>query len=344
MWRLLPLSLLLAGCDSGNALLVDLRTDLAPVDEFAAVEVIVERGSGTQRLSAGALRSQDFFRGVRVAEYEDLEAGEYFVRARLLNGDGDVVLARQIRLDVSNDAGVTLIATRDCLGVSCPDSEDPTATECFAGRCTTPDCSSANRSACRRECVTVLDCVDRMGCTTPSCVEGACLEAMGCPSGSECQDNACVVAEPMDAGTEAGRSDANLPDGHGDPEPLCDGADYIYEGPPCSDATVDCTRSCANSDCRFECLNEDINCLTCLNATAIACLGEPGGPCEDEFNCFMACGRARCDVGAGGLPSCMGDCQPEATALNDCTVNATQMSSDCAASQDGCFSGANPFR
>ncbi len=171
--------LVAAGCDDGAAtLVVQVRTDLLPGQEMAAVEVSIDGEVGVTRVEASAAR--DWGLGVRVLE-RTLPRGERRLRVRAVDAAGALVVERPVR--VSLDGGlrvVTVLLTRSCLGVSCPAS-DPAAVACLGGRCVEDRCAEEAPE----------------GCGTPTCASAAeCAPAGGSCASVECSASGTCFASP----------------------------------------------------------------------------------------------------------------------------------------------------
>jgi hypothetical protein len=103
--------------DDGAIVVLDLRTDIVPNVEFAAVETILSEPRDVQQVAA--LVGQDFLRGERIAELRNVPLGERVIDVSLLARDGSAVAERQVRVDVEGDLGLTVLITRDCVGTTC---------------------------------------------------------------------------------------------------------------------------------------------------------------------------------------------------------------------------------
>jgi hypothetical protein len=93
-------SLLVAGCSGSGeaALTVNLRTDLAPVEEFASVRTEIGTAVSTDHT---AFRGEPYPTGVRVAEESGLAPGPTTVRVTLLDGSAMPVASRELRVELS---------------------------------------------------------------------------------------------------------------------------------------------------------------------------------------------------------------------------------------------------
>lgn len=239
----LPLAWLFAlGCAAAPLeLSVDVRTDLAPGEDFVAVRVQLEGEPESVMLPAYA--GDPYVRGVRVADYRRRAPGRLRVRAALIGGLGEEVLARRVEVSLQRSYALTVTLDGACRGRSCPGEEEPASfTECLAGRCVEPACGGPRPSGCGAlACGSDTEC-ERLGCPA-ACFEGVC----GC------------VGAPLDAGA-AGGLDAGPPD-TGSPEPRDAGP---CPGECAPGAVEEQTRACGacgegverrlracDADCRF---------------------------------------------------------------------------------------------
>ena len=215
----LVLAAVLASCGTDTqSVLIDLRTDYVPGAEFGEIETAFTRPGSTAELrtSRSAASGDDFVEGVRVAEFTEATApGVSTVRVRLRGLDGTLVSERTVRFDSSEEAaGVTVVITRACRGVSCPaPGDDPSATECLESHCVVPECRPGHMESCEEVgCAGDGDCAGATGCLSGRCVEGGCF--LGAAPGA-CEETeycsyagACeplpTVTPPIDAGADTG--------------------------------------------------------------------------------------------------------------------------------------------
>ncbi len=127
---------LLWGCSSDPALelAVDLRSDYAPLADIDRVEVFLELGEGLERREEASLNGgENLLSGFRVAEYTDLPRGQFGLRLLAYRG-GTTLVTRRANVDLRDSLAMTVVVSRSCEGVSCPQSGDPEiATECIGG-------------------------------------------------------------------------------------------------------------------------------------------------------------------------------------------------------------------
>lgn len=197
---------LLAGCEGRGTLVVQVRTDLVPVRQLGSVRVTGARvgGAALPESTRAAAASDGWAAGVRVAELAALEPGTYRLDVAALAADGAVLVARPVRAEVASGLTVvTVLLTRDCLGVACPaPAGDPAAIACLAGRCVTEECvEEATPEACgAAQCATAADCAASLApCASVECAgSGSCFTALdhaSCGAGRVCDPDAgCVDA------------------------------------------------------------------------------------------------------------------------------------------------------
>lgn len=219
------------GCDSTRTLVVQVRTDLAPVVELGGVGVdLGDRGvSGEWDAYVTASASQRWGDGVRVLEVQVPGDGPVSFRVGAEGPDGRVLVERPARAELRDALTVvTVFLTRDCAGVTCP-AADPAATACLGARCVRPECLEERTEECGAgECATAGDCpAPAVSCAEATCtasracvslpVEGACGAAEVCST-----ERGCVSTGPApDAGPEdAGTRDAG-PDRDAGPFTAC---------------------------------------------------------------------------------------------------------------------------
>ena len=196
----LATALLATACapDTGT-LVVQVRSDLVPDTELAAVRVVVTPSGGGDPIEVrrGVEESRSWGAGVRVTQLEDLAAGEYRLVVAALDRDGVVIVQRPVRAEiVSGVTVVTVLLTRDCAGVECPGSgADPSEVACLAGRCVQEGCTEETPEMCgTRECETPAECpMGPGGCVATECTAtGACFEALDHESCSA--DEVCAAS------------------------------------------------------------------------------------------------------------------------------------------------------
>ncbi|MDQ3036234.1 MAG: hypothetical protein M3Y87_27785 [Myxococcota bacterium] len=300
---LLPALALAACSDSGGTLTVDLRTDLSPGNEFVAVRTEIstapfsadgglEDGDAPRSDDAIAVGEEDYVTGRRVAGFTGLPAGSAFVRVRLIDRRGDVVVERVSTVTVRGRVSMVVVVARACRGAVCPEpGGDPDATTCVAGRCVPPTCTPETPDACGEPvCATAADCTTSVACASSLCLEGACFELgddSRCAADEWCDAvRGCV---PFEAGPRCPATETACSDGRDDD---CDGA-------------IDC----ADPDCRGRTCDDDDPC------TQDDVCGSDGGACAGtalECDDGNACTEDACDPGSG---ECMS--APNAASCDD---------------------------
>src|SRR5689334_20425325 len=129
-----------AGCSSDPILTVDVKTDYAPVVDFAHVQTEVASVPFTSTAAMGMVVPDDahagmhYVDGVRIAEVHGLVAGDRYVRVSLLRADGAIVASRTTQLHFESSFALTVVLSRSCGSVVCPPAGgDATLTSCFGG-------------------------------------------------------------------------------------------------------------------------------------------------------------------------------------------------------------------
>ncbi len=218
-----------AGCEGegGITLLVELKTDLVPGTEFAAVRTeVAAAAEPTNTLSAREVDvalGRDLTAGRRVAELDRLEPGTYVVRVTLVDIGGSEVLRRDVVVTATGTTGFTVLMTRDCVDVRCPMvGGDPALMACVGGRCVEPRCTPEAPEYCPvPECTAASECSDPVSsCAEPVCEDGTCLvrtETAVCAAGEYCDPTAGCRGAPGDGGpTDAAPMDAGPGDASAD--------------------------------------------------------------------------------------------------------------------------------
>lgn len=233
----LTLLSVLAGCEGDpGSVLVDLKTDYVAGQEFVRVRTVLVNDSGEAELgevSFDASTGDDFIRGTRVAELDLVGWGHALLLTELYDAGGEIIAVRRSRVSIGDsNTAVTVLISRDCAAVDCTETAgtgsalvggasgvagrasavvDGTSalTECFAGRCVSPDCTEENIAACGdAACTADSDCAVAAPCGEGRCVAGGCFsEAVSsrCAADEYCDPAAgCTPAATTDAGLDGG--------------------------------------------------------------------------------------------------------------------------------------------
>lgn len=321
----------------GSDLRVDLRTDYIPNLEVSEVRTQVFRDDALSDLvftETRALPSNgDAFEGFRAAE-GNVASGIRRVVVELTNA-GALVARRVVVVDVRGTTGVTVLITRDCEGVMCPDT-NPTATECLGGRCVAPECTPETPEACPDpQCTDDSECDVDVPCAEPRCVAGACTQRFlddRCDTGEQCDPTrGCAVLSvdaSMDASVDASVDvpvdvpadvpadvfDAGTPDGDdsdgGDCASRCPGT-CMGEVCVITDPVVD-TSCPPGLECEFICASA----ATC---PAVRCTAA-NPRCDIQCNASSTCGTINCNA-----RRCDVSCSVDGTCVT-VTTNAAERS------------------
>lgn len=186
----------LLACDGGGAsLIADLRTDLVPDVEFDSIEVFLDE---VRVAEPAPDSSADYITGVRIADL-DVESGLHRIRVDLRLA-GVVVARRTVQVLVRGNTATTIVITRDCRAIDCPEA-------CRNGVCVDAECTPETPDACPDGCARDDECPMLADCAAAACVGGSCLYADRgeCGIGLYCDpDLGCRPSPDVDAGTDAG--------------------------------------------------------------------------------------------------------------------------------------------
>ncbi|QQR90796.1 MAG: hypothetical protein IPJ88_03400 [Myxococcales bacterium] len=193
---------LLGSCsasDPTSELVIDLKTDLVPGTEFVTVRTELSTTDGSLLVTEQAVSSEDnLLNGKRIAEFRDLASGEIKLVTLLIDKKGNSVIERPSTLSFVRTLGLTVVISRDCLGVSCPDDGTNSAlTACLGGICVDPKCNSNAVGYCPvAECHSNDECPADSSCSSAVCIENTCLvysDDSLCNQNQWCHpDNACI--------------------------------------------------------------------------------------------------------------------------------------------------------
>jgi hypothetical protein len=233
----LLIGLLLGSCSAtslDNELVVEIKTDLVPGVEFHSIRTVITRDAGSEplQLEFPADTEVNYFTGARIAEFQDLTAGEVTIQVSMLDAQGNVLVERPTRVALQSRYALTVVISRDCRGVACPLQDgDPNLEACLGGRCVDARCHPQASEFCAPtalECSTDTDCVAETACVQAQCIEHTCFQlsnAALCESYQSCDFELGCVGEP--------------PPPPPPPLPTCD--DAIQNG---NETAVDCGGDC----------------------------------------------------------------------------------------------------
>ncbi len=258
------------GDGPGHEVIVDVTTDLVPVIEFIEIRAELSRAAPGEPLErfdrvpvlvermngVGGIVSE-----LRVGRLTGIEAGNWWLYVTLYNANGGEVVSRPTILDLSGDGttGVTVLLTRDCVGVMCPaPGGNPALLACLAGECVDPRCSPQSPEFCPPpDCTTNDECEAVVACSTPRCEDNICfvssladmcggeewchpevgclpLDGMITPDGGMgCVRTECLTDNPCELGLTSC-----------DDPTLCEAAGNQIMGTPCPDGTCDGSGNC----------------------------------------------------------------------------------------------------
>ncbi|MCB9596844.1 MAG: hypothetical protein H6719_29245 [Sandaracinaceae bacterium] len=342
------LFVLLAGCGSETAsLVVQVRSDYAAPVDFDVVEVTLFGADSSVVVAQTeylARSTDDFVAGVTVSEVDGLAPGRYELRVRLFRPDRRVT-ARRAVIQVDAAAVVTVLLTRSCAAVRCPDA-DPARTACVGGRCVDPACAAGDEAACPPpDCAATADCpAPPGGCGEPRCEVGRCLYADDgtCGDGLVCDPfQGCVDQETLRPVPGPCVDDAQCPAGANAAGVCADGACALA----CEAGFEDCDRDLATG-CEVA-LGSPEHCRACGDRCAWGSCVE--GACDDPVELAggsdrmcartsvsrsLACWGARFSGGGVGDGDPVGKSVPRWVGLRDVTSVAVGADVACATTSD----------
>lgn len=185
---------LLVGCAPAHDIAIDVRTDLVAGVDFIAVRLVLISDADSSPLDT-ELRPADpddgWISGTR-AGYFVAPAGVYWVRAELLDRQGEVAAERLMYVEVAHSQIATVLITQSCEDIACPrEGDPPNAVACHGGQCVDPACTPESPETCPEpECLTDDDCDAGVVCGEGTCAADLCWFAPGpaaCPSGQHCR-------------------------------------------------------------------------------------------------------------------------------------------------------------
>lgn len=323
-------ALAIGACDGGGfRLTVDVKTDIRPGIEFTAVRTTLNDGGGEigQDETRSAFTRDDFLRGMRVAEFDDVLSGPTRVRVQLLKPDGSVLVERTTLVTITGTTSITVLITSDCIDVECPLEGDAAGlTECLAGRCVSPECLVENPTECPEpECSADGECPSAIACAEGACINGFCFGSTNdalCRAGEYCDPDVGCAPIPMTA------LDGGMPDGGA----CVPGAPCTTER-ACEIGTTDCVDGAAvcvasgvataGTTCRS--MAGECDAAEVCDGTSPLC------PADGFAGAGVACSAGICD----GLGGCA-PCTPGAACStgNPCEIGAIE----CGAGGASCVS------
>ncbi|MGB0679138.1 MAG: RCC1 domain-containing protein [Polyangiales bacterium] len=180
-WCILAASLALMamnGCQSERktaTVVVQLQTDLVPIEEFDHVELSLwslDDEHQAQRLDVPIVATQSFYPAAPLGELGDVAHGDYRLNVLLRNQTlGRTVSERPVLLSIRANLAVSVPINRSCLNVYCPEGQ-----ACFGGSCVDPRCSLEQIAWCgsTRQCDADTECQPAASCAMGECQQGVC--------------------------------------------------------------------------------------------------------------------------------------------------------------------------
>jgi hypothetical protein len=302
-------------CSPGKlALSVDLRTDYVPGREFVnIVTEVTPDGEGAQSSSRAASEGKgDYLTGERVADFGDLPQGSFQVRVRVFSGENEMLVERLARVSVTGDYALTMVVTRNCEGVVCPEpAGDPGKITCNGGKCVQPECLPEHPELCPApDCTGDADCHADAPCVAARCFAGTCLFVPNdglCKGGQSCDVTRGCFAPGGEDCKATSATETNCGDGLDEDcdgkvdclDPDCD-AKACEDGDQCTEGEV-CQKSACGGGTAVEC-DDDNSCTTDSCDHTSGCQHAPlaAGACDDGNECTAGdhCAAGACVPGA----------------------------------------------
>ncbi len=268
--------------DASESVHVSVLTDLTPGSEFDSIRLAAR---GVTRLVP--VESDEAWVPAREVALLPLDAGDQMITVELTHDDV-VVLTRSVLITVSDDAQVTVVLTRACLGVTCADG-----TVCHGGQCADARCSPAAPERCPAEaCSKATDCARPVACLTASCVAGLCLtlaDDFNCGDAERCDPaSGCVakVAEVRSCAGQAAGVVCRQARGGCDVAEVCDGQSDDCPADTFTVSGVVCRPASDVCDVAEVCSGASPSCpRDVMVAEGTICGAPPTGACDRQDTC-----------------------------------------------------------
>jgi hypothetical protein len=204
LFFIVVLALCACGAESTSTLLVDLRTDYLPAEEFLGVRVTLVAPDGVEigRVDHVPGPSIDYADGARIAELQTEQAGAHRLEATLVGLSGAPLQERVSVVEVEGgNVAVTIVITRNCESVVC---SNPATSACLGARCVSEACTPETPEACGDPaCSSDTECTTSVACAVGTCdATGSCTFRGNdtlCDAGEVCiPDEGCALANGGD--------------------------------------------------------------------------------------------------------------------------------------------------
>lgn len=238
-----------AACESTEStLLVDVKTDYVPGEDFDSVRVEIERGD-VASIDHIVDLDADYVRGHRIGS-EAVDDGDIELMLLLLQ-NGVAVASRRVSVTVRGLTAATIVITRSCSGVVCTELGDNAVLQsCYGGSCSDSRCTVETPEFCPLLCSSDMECSSD-GCRGGRCEANVCFSVpddTACRSGERCNTGGMCVPRSEDAGPgpDAGSPDVSNACPCGEDEVCVEGrCEFDLDGDgfatpaDCDDADVD---------------------------------------------------------------------------------------------------------
>ncbi|MGB0679873.1 MAG: RCC1 domain-containing protein [Polyangiales bacterium] len=307
----------LQGCADeakGATIVVQLQTDLVPIEEFDSAELSLWSLSDARtakRLDV-PIQQDSFYPAALLGELEGVTAGDYRLTVLLQSQAlGRTVAERPVLLTVQNNVAVPVPVTRSCLNVYCPEGQ-----ACLGGRCVDPRCALEHFEWCgeARECNADSDCQPAAACAMGHCRQGVCWavprsdqDAEGCdPQSQWCHPESQCLARSLLEPAARTPTAASCADGiqNGDESSIdCGGScGACGDGASCS-APGDCTSAvCTGGTCQAPSCSDGVQ---NGGETGLDC-GGPCSSCAVTVVALKAVRQVTCALKSNGEVYCWG--------------------------------------
>ncbi len=239
------------GQETTAEIVVNLRTDLVPTEEFDRVTLALfsKDGIDTGQRQSIVVDTESFIPGRRLTELQGIAPGDYLLEVQLDDESADrPVSKRPVLVTVSESVSVTVPITRSCLNILCEpqlDGEEPRLTACLGGRCVDARCTLEENASCEERATCDAskntatgneDCPVTSACAVSECILGSCWARPRDP-----EDGGACDADREWCAPEVGCFDVGTSPSTNPASTSCD--DGVQNG---DEVGIDCGGTCAD--------------------------------------------------------------------------------------------------